>query len=770
MGRRKITGFILLFCVIAFIKFDQSLHVVYGQDEIPTTIEATTMVFEQPGSATALSEKNGENFIPTALPSIIASFTEINNSSSPTELLDTPIDFPETVEAVSPQTNPTEPDESSFTQNATTEETQNTLTINLTPEMEACASVVVEDTPQGVECEGFTPTVTITPTPPVEEMTTQDLTIEETQITPTPTLTPTTGECISGDITGTPHDIDCPTVTLTETETPTIPIEEATFTVETEPVGQVYTRPASDISDAVCTLEPTQIPVKNNLIIKFTPEGFSSFQSTGLFTGLPTISIDQLDSVVVSVTQDEADALEQSLSTNSDVLYIEPDSEIVSLDLLPNDPEVANQTYLDNINAFSGWNLNTGLSSTVIAIIDTGVDLDHPDLVGKLLQGIDLVDNTYNPQDDNGHGTQVAGIAAAESNNDLGIAGIDWNAMILPVKVLNSAGSGTYATAAEGIIWAVDHGSNIINLSFGGTKKDGSSVLQDAVNYAAAHNVLVVAASGNNSSDQILYPAAFNSVLAVGATDDQDQYATFSNYGPELGVSAPGVNIYSTALGGNYTIGSGTSFSAPQVSGLAAILCGIIPSCPIDQVKAAIINSSLDLGTPGWDPYYGSGLIQMDAAIQYAIDHITPTSMYTFTPSPTNMTIPTFTLTYTPTIMHFGNPTPTEKIPLDKTPQQTSTPTLISISQTKGSISPEVTLPAPTSNPNSEVSIAKGDKSVTLSPGMNGSPLKTQINGNSQNLKNDHPSESIFIIVLMLVLLSALVFFIKLFFKKKNLN
>lgn len=386
-----------------------------------------------------------------------------------------------------------------------------------------------------------------------------------------------------------------------------------------------------------CAVNKQQNALRSNLIVKFSREGYALVQDMNLFTDLPLISLDQINSVIVSVPIGEVETLTQMLQSNNEVIYVEPDSEIVAVDLIPSDPGVVNQYYLDYINAFSGWDLSTGVSSTVIAILDTGVDLTHVELVDKLLKGIDLVNHSETPQDDNGHGTRIAGIAAAESNNAIGISGVNWHAKILPVKVLDSIGNGSFSTLAQGIIWAVDHGSNIINLSLGGTKS--SELLKDAINYAVQNNVMVVASSGNNGQSTILYPACYDSVLAVGAITGQKTYASFSNYGTGLDVVAPGENIYSINNGGGYTVGSGTSYSAPMVSGLAAILCGIIPFCPINQIEDAIVNSVVDLGEPGWDPFFGYGLIQVDSAIKYASRFITPSVLpTTYPPRETSVT------------------------------------------------------------------------------------------------------------------------------------
>lgn len=313
------------------------------------------------------------------------------------------------------------------------------------------------------------------------------------------------------------------------------------------------------------------------------------------------------------------------------VVYVEPNYFAEATDLIPNDPGWGNQYNLAAIRAPAGWAVNSGAIWVTIAILDTGVDLSHPDLFVRILPGYDFVNNDNTPQDDHGHGTHVAAIAAASGNNAVGISGVNWGANILPVKVLNSSANGSYANVANGIRWATDHGAQVINLSLGGTP--ASFTLNDAVNYAHQNGVILIASTGNAGVPGVLYPAAYEPVIAVGATDSANAWAGFSNYGPEVDLVAPGVNIYSAFPGGAYGYRSGTSMAAPHVSGLAAILWGIPGNGPA-KIRDVIEATSLDLGDPGWDPYFGNGLIQMDRAILSA--QPPPTSAPTFTALPAN--------------------------------------------------------------------------------------------------------------------------------------
>jgi len=293
------------------------------------------------------------------------------------------------------------------------------------------------------------------------------------------------------------------------------------------------------------------------------------------------------------------------------VEYAEPNY-IIRAVLTPNDPYFSSQWGLTKIGAPQAWDVTTGGSDLIIAIVDSGIDLDHPDLSGKIILGYDYVNEDWDPDDDFGHGTHVAGIAAAWTNNGKGVAGVSWGARLMALKALDADGSGGYADVASAVIYAADHGAQVINLSLGGDYD--SQALHDAVIYAHDAGCVVVAATVN-SGGAVLYPAKYAEALAVAATDSNDMWAGFSNYGPEVDVAAPGVSIYSTYLGGGYTYKSGTSMAAPHVAGLAALVWSAYPSYTNDQVEGRIEMAAVDLGSPGWDPYYGHGRIDAQAAL-----------------------------------------------------------------------------------------------------------------------------------------------------------
>lgn len=312
-----------------------------------------------------------------------------------------------------------------------------------------------------------------------------------------------------------------------------------------------------------------------------------------------------------------------ALVRNPNVLYAEPNYIAHAVDITPDDtyfnPPYSYQWGLNKIQAPAAWDITTGSSDIVIAVVDTGIDLNHPDLScpGKLTPGWDFVNQDAMPDDDHrskgfGHGSHVAGIAAACTNNSTGVAGVAWGARLMPVKSLDDRGDGTYEDVALGITYAVDQGAHIINLSLGGAS--GSGTLADAVRYASDHGRLVVAATGNNSGS-VMYPAAYPEAMAVAATTSFDQRAWFSNHGPETDIAAPGVSIYSTVID-DYGYKDGTSMATPFVAGLAALVWSASPNLTHQQLRDLIQSTADDLGVAGWDEYYGHGRINAWRALQ----------------------------------------------------------------------------------------------------------------------------------------------------------
>lgn len=294
-----------------------------------------------------------------------------------------------------------------------------------------------------------------------------------------------------------------------------------------------------------------------------------------------------------------------------------------------NDPRFGEQWGYGKVNAPLAW-AHGALKPVAVAVVDTGVDLDHPDLKARLLPGYNAIERGQPPKDDNGHGTHVAGTIGAINDNGLGVAGMAPNARILPVRVLGGAGSGSLFGIADGIRWATDHGANVINLSLGGPSD--SQILASAIQDSIRQGVTVVAAMGNSGKNEKLYPAAYAGVIAVGATDAADQKAAFSTSGSHIAVGAPGVRILSTLptydcwltknhpdkFQKEYSFLNGTSMATPHVAGLAALVIGANRANAPDQVRKVIQSATVDLGKPGADDDFGTGRIDAAKALGLA--------------------------------------------------------------------------------------------------------------------------------------------------------
>ncbi len=337
-------------------------------------------------------------------------------------------------------------------------------------------------------------------------------------------------------------------------------------------------------------------------------------------------------------------------SKKTDVIYAEPNY-IAYAQMVPNDPYYINQWHMDNsvhggIQTEEAWDVSTG-SGVIIAIVDTGIAYENyrqgwrryyqaPDLADTcFVSGYDFVNNDTRPNDDNSHGTHVAGTVAQSTNNGTGVAGVAFNSCLMPLKVLDKNGSGTYADVADGIYFAVDNGAKVINLSLGGSSP--STALEEAVAYAYNKGVTVIAACGNDGSSSCLYPAAYDDyVIAVGATRYDETLAYYSNYGPSLDLVAPGGDLNVDQNGDGYGDGvlqntfnpntkntsdfgywffQGTSMATPHISGVAALLIAKGNATTPADIRTALQTTAEDKGETGWDPTYGWGLVNAYAAL-----------------------------------------------------------------------------------------------------------------------------------------------------------
>lgn len=310
------------------------------------------------------------------------------------------------------------------------------------------------------------------------------------------------------------------------------------------------------------------------------------------------------DFTVVKVDGHAEDAVKNFEQLDT-VEYAEPNVTFHA-SYVPNDPAYSKQYAPQKVGAEQAWDTTQSSSSVKIAVIDTGVDYYHPDLAGKVIKGADFVDDDNDPIDENEHGTHVAGIAAANTNNGVGIAGLAPKASILAVRVLDAEGSGTLDDVAQGIRYAADQGAQVINLSLGGSL--GTKTLEEAVNYAFSKGSVVVAAAGNSGVMLPSYPAFYSNAIAVAATDKNDQKASFSNFGTWVDIAAPGVDIYSTTPNNQYASFSGTSMASPVVAGVAGLLAAQGKNA--SQIRAALEDTA--------DPVTGTGTLFLNGRVNAA--------------------------------------------------------------------------------------------------------------------------------------------------------
>lgn len=325
----------------------------------------------------------------------------------------------------------------------------------------------------------------------------------------------------------------------------------------------------------------------------------------------PVATLAALAVTVVDVPEERLAHVERQLRASGLFRAVERDY-LAHVAELPNDTYFSTQWGLARIFAPDAWAFSRG-AGVRVAVIDTGIDATHPDLLGRVASGYDFVNDDPDPFDDHGHGTRMAGIVAAVADNGEGVAGVAPEAELLPVKVLDGDGYGSYSGVASGIVYAADHGARVLNLSLAGPTR--SSVLEAAVDYATARGALVIAAAGNYGSDLPAYPAAARGAVAVSAINADDAHPAFSNYGSWIAVAAPGVDIVTTSIAHGYASTSGTSPAAAFVSGACALLLAAEPSLSGAAAVDRVTDGAIDLGATGWDAYYGWGLVDAYASL-----------------------------------------------------------------------------------------------------------------------------------------------------------
>ena len=381
----------------------------------------------------------------------------------------------------------------------------------------------------------------------------------------------------------------------------------------------------------------------DHVLVRFKPGTSASRQTAGVRAagGTALRSTASAGSYSRVATTDVAASL-RTLKTDPTVAWAGYDY-VRHATRVPTDPGYSasyQKPYLDLVRLPQAWDLSTGSLSQVVAVVDTGVDSTAPDLAGRVLTGERFLGGTgigapggapgaANPvcvdPSATGHGTFVASVAAADTNNGYGLAGAAWNARILPVRVLDACGSGYDSDVSAGVTWAADHGATVINLSLGGT--DPSPAIQTAMQYANGKGIPVVVSAGNDGNSVPQYPAAYPEAISVGATDAAGQLTSFSSFGDWVDLAAPGWDIVGEeprALCADastpnpsdcYYIGAGTSFSAPLVSGTVALLRTKFPSWTPAQIRTRLERTARDFGPTGLDPYFGYGVLDAYAAV-----------------------------------------------------------------------------------------------------------------------------------------------------------
>lgn len=420
---------------------------------------------------------------------------------------------------------------------------------------------------------------------------------------------------------------------------------------------------------------PSAPRVEDQIIVKFKPEISESTKTEILkrYNAAIIKRIDAIHRIIIQVPKGQVDAILNEMKKDNLIEEAEPDY-INQASFVPNDPSLNFQWGLRNtgqtikgqkgtpdtdINAESAWDVTKG-SGVKIAILDSGIDTDHPDFSSKIIAHKDFIGTGIDDQ--YGHGTHVAGIAAASTNNSIGISGTCPACGLIIGKVLNDNGSGPDSVIIQGIIWASDQGAKVINMSFTGA--GNSTAKQDAIDYAWNKGAVLVAAAGNNSDTNKAYPAANNRVIAVAAIDNNDQIASFSNYGTWVDVAAPGKAIYSSlpthaynmqlnspGLLLNYDYLNGTSMASPMVSGVVALIWTSSYGTSNAEVVQRLYSTADKISGTGI--YWLYGRVNAGMAVSAGVS-VTPTP--TFTPTPT------LTPTSTPTQIPSITPSPTSPL------------------------------------------------------------------------------------------------------------
>ncbi|MCH7592078.1 MAG: S8 family serine peptidase [Planctomycetes bacterium] len=368
---------------------------------------------------------------------------------------------------------------------------------------------------------------------------------------------------------------------------------------------------ADDADEDMASL-PT---VENELLVQPYP-GADATALADLYAEVGATVIGELSDIGLTVLQVPPDELAQIAEelASSDLIEGIHRNYRYDAQQSPSDPMFVLQHHLAQIGIAEAWNLTTGAQEIVIAIVDTGVQPDHPDLEESIVDGWNVLDGNADYADAAGHGTQVTGIVAAVSNNLIGVTGVTWDCPILAVRVADDDGWATSRNIAAGILWAIGQGAKVINVSF--SPLWSNTIVRSAARQAFNRGALVVISAGNAGG--LTRSRGYHEALFVGAVDERGELASFSDRGPFVDIVAPGTSIRTTSMGSSYRRTSGTSFAAPIVAGAAALAWSTNPDLRPTTIVDALIGAAVDLGPAFKDDSYGHGLVDVGAAVAAA--------------------------------------------------------------------------------------------------------------------------------------------------------
>ncbi len=382
---------------------------------------------------------------------------------------------------------------------------------------------------------------------------------------------------------------------------PTLPVGDTEDSIE----SIVF----ADDADAAMASLPT---VENELLVQPYP-GVDATALADLYAEVGatvTGELSEIDLTVLQVPPDDLARIAAELASSELIEGIHRNY-LYEAQQFANDPMFALQHHLAQIEIAEAWDLTTGAQEIAIAIVDTGVQADHPDLEARIVDGWNVLDVNDDYADVAGHGTQVAGVVAAVSNNRIGVTGVTWDCPILAVRVADDDGFSTSREIAAGILWAVGHGAKVINVSF--APLWSNTIVRSAARQAFNRGSLVVISAGNGG--RLTRSRGYREALFVGAVDEGGALASFSDRGPFVDIVAPGTSIRTTSMGSSYRRPSGTSFAAPIVAGAAALAWSANPDLRPVTIVNALLAAAVDLGPAFKDDSYGHGLVDVGAAV-----------------------------------------------------------------------------------------------------------------------------------------------------------